>query len=64
MMMWVLAANFYRVEYDIDEHEAVILAVAAGEMGFLHAAIGPMVRSSYHADRQAKAAGVPAAPTS
>jgi len=37
---------------------------AAGEMGFLHAAIGPMVRSSYHADRQAKAAGVPAAPTS
>jgi len=33
---------------------------AAGEMGFLHAAIGPMVRSSYHADRQALAAGVPA----
>ena len=33
---------------------------AAQEMGFLHAAIGPMVRSSYHADRQAHAAGVPA----
>src|SRR5450830_1289057 len=33
---------------------------AAREMGFLHAAIGPMVRSSYHADRQAHAAGVPA----
>jgi lipoic acid synthetase len=32
--------------------------LAAGEMGFLHAAIGPMVRSSYHADRQAHAAGV------
>ncbi len=32
----------------------------AQEMGFLHAAIGPMVRSSYHADRQAHAAGVPA----
>jgi len=31
---------------------------AAREMGFLHAAIGPMVRSSYHADRQAHAAGV------
>ncbi len=31
---------------------------AAREMGFLHAAIGPMVRSSYHADRQAQAAGV------
>lgn len=29
---------------------------AASEMGFLHAAIGPMVRSSYHADRQAEAA--------
>jgi lipoyl synthase len=31
---------------------------AARDMGFLHAAIGPMVRSSYHADRQAHAAGV------
>jgi lipoic acid synthetase len=31
---------------------------AAREMGFLHAAIGPMVRSSYHADRQAHAAGI------
>ena len=27
-------------------------------MGFTHAACGPMVRSSYHADRQAHAAGV------
>ena len=33
---------------------------SAAELGFLHAAIGPMVRSSYHADRQAHAAGVPA----
>ena len=31
---------------------------AAREMGFLHAAVGPMVRSSYHADRQAHAVGV------
>ena len=30
---------------------------AAQELGFLHAAIGPLVRSSYHADRQAEAAG-------
>ncbi len=30
----------------------------AEEMGFSHAACGPMVRSSYHADQQAKAAGV------
>jgi lipoyl synthase len=30
----------------------------AGEMGFSHAAVGAMVRSSYHADEQARAAGV------
>ena len=29
-------------------------------MGFSHAAVGPLVRSSYHADRQAHAAGVAA----
>jgi lipoyl synthase len=33
----------------------------AAAMGFRHAAIGPLVRSSYHADRQAQAAGVDAA---
>jgi lipoic acid synthetase len=31
---------------------------AAAKMGFAHAACGPMVRSSYHADRQAHDAGV------
>ena len=31
----------------------------AKEMGFSHAAVGAMVRSSYHADQQAHAAGVP-----
>jgi lipoic acid synthetase len=30
----------------------------AAKLGFQHAAVGPMVRSSYHADRQAHAAGV------
>jgi lipoic acid synthetase len=30
----------------------------AHALGFRHAAIGPLVRSSYHADRQAHAAGV------
>ena len=30
----------------------------AGEMGFMHAACGPLVRSSYHADQQAHEAGV------
>jgi len=32
----------------------------ANKMGFTHAACGPMVRSSYHADVQAHNAGVPA----
>ena len=31
---------------------------AAATMGFRHAAIGPMVRSSYHADQQAHEAGI------
>ena len=31
----------------------------AAAMGFRHAAVGPMVRSSYHADQQAHLAGVP-----
>jgi lipoic acid synthetase len=30
----------------------------AYEMGFKHAAVGAMVRSSYHADQQAHEAGV------
>jgi lipoic acid synthetase len=31
---------------------------AARELGFRHAAVGPMVRSSYHADQQAHDAGI------
>ena len=34
------------------------LAVQARTLGFAHAACGPLVRSSYHADQQAHAAGV------
>ena len=34
------------------------LARQANEMGFTHAACGPLVRSSYHADRQAREAGI------
>ncbi len=30
----------------------------AVEMGFSHAAVGAMVRSSYHADKQAEHAGL------
>jgi lipoic acid synthetase len=33
-------------------------AAKANEMGFMHAASGPLVRSSYHADQQAHDAGV------
>jgi lipoic acid synthetase len=33
------------------EHEAK-------QMGFVHAAVGAMVRSSYHADQQAQQAGI------
>jgi lipoic acid synthetase len=35
-----------------------MFAVEAAKMGFSHAAVGPLVRSSYHADEQAHAAGV------
>jgi lipoic acid synthetase len=31
---------------------------AAADMGFVHAAVGAMVRSSYHADQQAHKAGL------
>jgi lipoic acid synthetase len=33
-------------------------AARAHELGFMHAACGPLVRSSYHADQQAHEAGV------
>ena len=33
-------------------------ALARAGLGFVHAACGPMVRSSYHADRQAHEAGI------
>jgi lipoic acid synthetase len=34
-------------------------AQAASQLGFVHAACGPLVRSSYHADQQAHEAGIP-----
>jgi lipoic acid synthetase len=39
-----------------DDYKA--LEVYGYELGFSHVASGPMVRSSYHADVQAKGAGV------
>jgi lipoic acid synthetase len=38
--------------------EFAMFEARAREMGFVHAACGPMVRSSYHADRQAAQAGL------
>jgi lipoic acid synthetase len=34
------------------------LELKAQELGFVHAACGPLVRSSYHADQQAGEAGI------
>jgi lipoic acid synthetase len=42
------------VHPDVFDHYAAL----AADMGFTHAACGPMVRSSYHADQQAHEAGV------
>ena len=42
------------VHPDVFDHYAAL----AAEMGFTHAACGPMVRSSYHADQQAHDAGI------
>ena len=42
------------VHPDVFDHYAAL----AAEMGFTHAACGPMVRSSYHADQQAHEAGI------
>ncbi|MEP6875510.1 MAG: lipoyl synthase [Burkholderiales bacterium] len=46
------------VQRYVDPAQFDALAEQARAMGFAHAACGPLVRSSYHADRQARAAGV------
>ena len=46
------------VERYVDPAVFAMFESRAAEMGFRHAAIGPLVRSSYHADRQAHEAGV------
>lgn len=46
------------VERYVDPEGFARLERAALAMGFRHAAVGALVRSSYHADRQAHAAGV------
>jgi len=46
------------VERYVDPAVFTMFEASASEMGFKHAAVGPMVRSSYHADQQAHAAGL------
>ncbi len=49
-------AHHLAVERYVHPEGFLLFERAAREMGFKHAAIGPLVRSSYHADRQAEAA--------
>ena len=42
------------VERYVNPQEFLDLATLGSQMGFGHVASGPMVRSSYHADRQAR----------
>ena len=46
------------VERYVHPDQFKVFEAEAGRMGFRHAAVGAMVRSSYHADRQAHDAGV------
>jgi lipoic acid synthetase len=46
------------VERYVEPSVFKLFELRAAELGFRHAAIGPLVRSSYHADQQAHEAGV------
>ena len=46
------------VERYVHPHTFALYEKEAARLGFSHAAIGPLVRSSYHADRQAHEAGI------
>jgi len=46
------------VQRYVEPRQFDAIAAEARAMGFVHAACGPLVRSSYHADRQAHAAGI------
>ena len=52
------SADHLSVERYVALEVFAMLEREAQAMGFRHAAVGPMVRSSYHADRQAHGAGV------
>jgi lipoic acid synthetase len=50
------SAHHLPVKRYVTPDEFENLRVVGEKMGFSHVASGPMVRSSYHADQQAKAA--------
>ena len=52
------SAHHLPVERYVHPDTFALFGRQAAAMGFRHAAIGPMVRSSYHADRQAHEAGI------
>jgi lipoic acid synthetase len=52
------SAHHLPVERYVHPEVFAMFESEAAKLGFTHAAVGPMVRSSYHADRQAHAAGV------
>jgi len=52
------SAHHLPVERYVHPDAFAVFEREAHALGFRNAAIGPLVRSSYHADRQAHAAGV------
>ncbi len=52
------SAHHLPVERYVHPHTFARFEREAAAMGFRHAAIGPLVRSSYHADQQARHAGI------
>jgi len=52
------SASHLPVSRFVHPDEFRLFEAQAARMGFAHAACGPLVRSSYHADRQARESGV------
>jgi lipoic acid synthetase len=52
------SAHHLPVERYVEPSIFAVFDAQATALGFKHAAIGPLVRSSYHADQQAHQAGV------
>ena len=58
------SAHHLPVERYVPPETFALYEKEAARLGFRHAAIGPLVRSSYHADRQAHQAGIAATESS